>query len=1814
MDLPVQTKESNCERVLRSLRQTLGRKREECQQSHGKPALRKDSRLRYQMACIAIAACTTAVQSCTALDIASGRTIQCTASSDTGFNSAFGRFATSDIRRIATDPSLDSAAIYAECTDAQCFRNFFTGISVSSCTEFRDNRSRSFSRHCTSACSSHSPRGSETAAGHLCPEQVCNATSSGKGFDRSTQHEKHAIQAASCRGQQVGKGREAHQHASAHHPTKLGAMAQICPTGQGETPVRSSSLPSGSSQFRAGIVASQRRSAATATLDFRPSETDVHHFPATRNPSRSSNEYGSRWNCISPAMECPSDSFQPRSTAIAADDASRSTEHSHARSRFPATGRNFILWGSLCRVLYRSHAQWISSPSPTWIFPRGSQWICPWISGPTGFSPCRSCSGTFCSTSCAASSRFRPNKCASFASQLLRELAASPTRSSTEDSSAFDCFFGFATRCMDFTSENASDFFHGHPSSCARWQSSRDRSSSFNWESISTTIAAGATSILERHFTDDGTIQAPVWHCQERARTGSSSSDFCQSRPNASGCCPAFGNCDSHAAKPQCFTDGARPDDPSRSSGQRVAVTMQGVLSPMADLSTWPPIPERSNGHHNHERASPSPNRDSSSMPISSASGDRRMHQHSRLTTVTRGSFHSQGEQVPTWKCPRSTDRRGGPQFQLFRVEEPRPLVTMHKEAVDAAHGIFGPSLDFVELSQHGLTECNSPCSDPVTLRLDELLVPTQRKAKQFWTLREVVSAAQEPWPTSFLWNDLQLAVELLPDLSDDLRTFFLSCPSWRGEEVRVAHLFTDGSASLHTPAAWSLVIVLECTMSSSEDTCYRFLGFAGSVLHSLASWVQHDASVGETIADAMSAELAGIVWALGWALQFPSAVEFCFHYDNLSAGHGAFGHWNPPKGSAYSQLVKSVTCLRQLLASRAVCSGHHIKAHAGAPWNELADAVAKALAKGILQPSPLPSCLPLLLHHPMLEHAWTELAVHSESDLRSCCEWPSIFRREGPLNPLSADTFWQPLTFVDTQPSTQRPVHVNLRIGTANVLTLDCGAQSFQRTGRLLLGRIGFLRSQFEPLELHIVGLQETRSHGHVTRHNQAWWVFQSGCTEVGTHGIEIWISKQTPYGFSGSKLLMFLQQHFTVLAFHPRYLLLEVNAPSLQVHILCLHSPFAKSAATDPEQFWQEIDRVLDRLSNGHWPLITLGDFNAKLGSVQTAAVSCHDAELESELGTYMHKFMLSRSLCAPSTFAACHSSSSATWKVDTKAASRIDYILVPQTWLDSVTASQVHLDVDLLTEHDHQLVSLSVQLRLKDSQPRAQRPPRPCPRSLQDPNRVKAFLNDVEALEAFPWTLGVGQHCEALTMQLQKLSRRHFAPDEPQPLQRHFSDSTWNLVTIRHKLLRTIRNLDTLMRRTAGLLHLRAWFRQYAFCTGHATTEASLDFQAILTLRSQAFLLKLDMIALRKQLQQPARQSSRQDRIRELKSIAERFVNSASLSDTQQMHRCLKPLLGPHGRKAVLSAKPLPAVRTADGSLAQGGTELATVWQQHFAAIEGGQPTTPQQLQAQVHAFSLAVSPHVTQLPLDLDALPTLAQVEAVIRRSKAGKAPGPDSLPAAIFKLHPVLFARVLYPLYLKISLRCTEPLKFRGGEIIALAKKATSRFQCNDFRSIVRADQIGKYHHALQRQKLLPSLASFKTSMQAGCTPGTGVDHVHLQLEAYSSWVASGKRSFCILFLDVASAYYKAVRSFIVEGDFSDEAVAHLFHINGWQPALLHEFLSALPSKLPQLSNKPRFPSTCNFRCVHVCSLRGSPWSTCQVPSPRQRKVPDLAIH
>ena len=68
-----------------------------------------------------------------------------------------------------------------------------------------------------------------------------------------------------------------------------------------------------------------------------------------------------------------------------------------------------------------------------------------------------------------------------------------------------------------------------------------------------------------------------------------------------------------------------------------------------------------------------------------------------------------------------------------------------------------------------------------------------------------------------------------------------------------------------------------------------------------------------------------------------------------------------------------------------------------------------------------------------------------------------------------------------------------------------------------------------------------------------------------------------------------------------------------------------------------------------------------------------------------------------------------------------------------------------------------------------------------------------------------------------------------------------------------------------------------------------------------------------------------------------------------------------------------------------------------------------------------------------------------------------------------------------------------------------------------------------------RRRLLPYFEKLRLPAQAGCVPNIGIDAAQLLLQSYAAWAKSCGRPFLVLFLDIASAYYAALRPFVCRG-------------------------------------------------------------------------------
>ena len=122
----------------------------------------------------------------------------------------------------------------------------------------------------------------------------------------------------------------------------------------------------------------------------------------------------------------------------------------------------------------------------------------------------------------------------------------------------------------------------------------------------------------------------------------------------------------------------------------------------------------------------------------------------------------------------------------------------------------------------------------------------------------------------------------------------------------------------------------------------------------------------------------------------------------------------------------------------------------------------------------------------------------------------------------------------------------------------------------------------------------------------------------------------------------------------------------------------------------------------------------------------------------------------------------------------------------------------------------------------------------------------------------------------------------------------------------------------------------------------------------------------------------------------------------------------------------------MRGQNGQVAKSFEESQQVLFKQFAEIEGGKLVSQEELQ-QSHRHSAVVSEDV----FDPELMPTLSQVRRIISGMKKGKVPGPNKITTDVLKAGGIEIAKQILPLLTKCTIKCSEPLTWKGGNLVAL---------------------------------------------------------------------------------------------------------------------------------------------------------------------------------
>jgi hypothetical protein len=142
-----------------------------------------------------------------------------------------------------------------------------------------------------------------------------------------------------------------------------------------------------------------------------------------------------------------------------------------------------------------------------------------------------------------------------------------------------------------------------------------------------------------------------------------------------------------------------------------------------------------------------------------------------------------------------------------------------------------------------------------------------------------------------------------------------------------------------------------------------------------------------------------------------------------------------------------------------------------------------------------------------------------------------------------------------------------------------------------------------------------------------------------------------------------------------------------------------------------------------------------------------------------------------------------------------------------------------------------------------------------------------------------------------------------------------------------------------------------------------------------------------------------------------------------------------------------------------------EILQRWQQHFRDLNTSSSVTDEALD------------RVMSLPQcdNMDMTPSLDEVSAAIKAMKNGKAPGPDGIPAEVYKHGGVKLHRRLCMLFVSIWQTEEIPKDFKDASIVTIYKRKGDKLDCGNCRGISLLSIAGKVLARILFNRLLDNV-------------------------------------------------------------------------------------------------------------------------------------------
>ena len=944
-------------------------------------------------------------------------------------------------------------------------------------------------------------------------------------------------------------------------------------------------------------------------------------------------------------------------------------------------------------------------------------------------------------------------------------------------------------------------------------------------------------------------------------------------------------------------------------------------------------------------------------------------------------------------------------------------------------------------------------------------------------------------------WHGLNHDFELIHGLHP-MAQAALSVVQEGHEQVNTFHVFTDGSAKGGL-ASWAFVVIAESCVAGHR--IFHKIGYSGDMLSD---------DIGPYNPTSLDAEATAIIAATEYLLarSAPTHIQLNLHlhFDCTAVGWGSVGRQNLVCKQGVSTRQEGARIMVSLLQAKHGITGHHVHAHDGQPWNEMADSVATWIrCGGQCQNVPVLKCGPLL-SNPWKKWAWMQVRPTEE-----CPDLQTILSKVD-VQPVasSPDTSFAQVTTEAAEGNFSTQSSCTIRLATFNAGTFE---YRFEKNDLPTSHKAKEIMHQLDRAHYDFVAVQETRA-----RHDQTWMdgpflrFISAGI--AGQAGVELWVHE---YHLSCKLNRTIQSSDFTVWYNDPRLLCVHFDLDKHGVDIVVCYAPQAGRPEDEICAFWNHCQEILEQRA---WkaPVWFMGDINGKIGCLESNSVGSFAADMEDVGGQCFHRLCDTFNWIVPATFAKWHQGASNTFVSALGHETRLDFIAVDEFFEEGIQSSYVDDSIDLLNgDMDHKLVVLELTFVPQGTRREGYRRKHWYDRNQAKIN-CKQECHALTQLQAIAWDKATTEHWDIMRDHFQFTMSKQFPCRKRQKRQLYFSEESWSLVCQRKDTRMEFRSLQ----RVGKLLLLKRCFQGWRRSDRVDVQQHNLErhnnrMQLALTFEERC---KLDE-AFRKQKRHDWKVWAEQQ-------IAKRLQESQYARGSEIFH-ILRPkkAIAKHAGK---TRKPLPGLQDKSGVWKRSRHEVALAWQAQFSAIENAEVIGIHDLRT---VRSQGSQSNSVQALLEI---PDLFDLERALRMLNADKAAGFDGLGAEIFKGDPAQAAMRLFPLLLKMSLRGEWPAEFSGGWSLPLFKHKGSSKHMQGYRAIMLEPTLARAYSRSWRPYLLTGLQKISAVNQWGGRRGLGISALHLQLRMTQQRAQKERKCLALLFLDLQSAFYSVAKPLLAK--------------------------------------------------------------------------------